>query len=66
MDLVGVCAEFVGSGADVVSDVAFDAQIINGQSGLVGGALDLIFVGSAVDDRLRVIFKLVTQIARQV
>lgn len=57
MDLVADCAKFVGPRADVVSDVVFDAQVINGQSGLVGGALDLIFVASAVDDGLRVMFK---------
>ncbi len=57
VDLVAHCAEFVGPRADVISDVTFDAQVINGQSGLVGGALDLIFVASAVEDGLRVMFK---------
>lgn len=57
MDLVTGCAKFIGPRADVVSDVLFDAQVINGQSGLVGGALDLIFVASAIDDGLRVMFK---------
>lgn len=34
-------------------EVTFDAQVVNGQTGLVGGILDLIFVGS-IGDTLRV------------
>lgn len=51
MDPVTARAEFITSKADVVSNVVFDAQVINDQSGFVRGALDLIFVTSAVDDR---------------
>lgn len=52
VDLVANCAEFIGSGAKVVSDVFFHVQVVDGQDGLVGGALDLIFVSSAIDDGL--------------
>ena len=57
VDLVGVCAKLIGSRAGVVTNVVFDAQIINSQNSLVRGALDLIFVGSAIDDGLRVMLK---------
>lgn len=57
MDPVTGCAKFIGSRADVVSNVFFDVQVLNDQRGLVRGALYLIFLASAVDDRLRVIFK---------
>jgi len=68
VDLISVGAQFIGSRAAVVPNVVLYAQVIDGQGGLVGGALDLIFVG-AIDDRLRGIFlinKLVMQNARQV
>lgn len=55
VDLVAVGAQLVGPGADVVADVVLDAQVVDGQRGLVGGALDLVFVGGAVDDGLRVV-----------
>lgn len=57
VDLVGGCAKFIGSRADVVSDVTFDVQVIKGQNGLVRSTPDLIFVASAVDDWLRVMLK---------
>lgn len=57
VDLVGVCAKLIGSRARVVTNVVFDAQIINSQNSLVRGALDLIFVGSAIEDGLRVMLK---------
>lgn len=57
VNFVGGCAEFIGSRAHVVSNVVFDAQVIDGQNGLVRGALDLIFVACAIDDRLRVMFQ---------
>lgn len=50
VDLVSNCAKFIGSRADVVSDVAFHVQIIDGQNGLVRGALDLILDAGAVGD----------------
>lgn len=53
MDVVGGCADFARPGAGVVSDVALDVQVINGQTGLVWSALDLIFVAGTVDDELR-------------
>lgn len=56
VDLIGVWAEFVVSRADVVSHVSFDVQVINGESGIVRGAPDLILVAGAVDV-LRVILK---------
>ena len=52
-----MCAEFVGSGTPVVTDVFLDAQVVNGQRGLVRGALDLESVTSAIADGLRLMFK---------
>lgn len=43
-------AELIGPKADVISNVSIDAQVIYGQSGLVRGALDLVFVTCAIDD----------------
>lgn len=57
VDLVSGCTEFTGSRTDVVSNVSFNVQVINRQSGLVWGAFDFIFVGSPVDDWLKVRFK---------
>lgn len=53
MDLVRGCADFIHSGADVVSDVALDVQVGYGQTGPVRGALDLIFVASSIGDGLK-------------
>lgn len=53
MDLVTDGAKFIGSRANVVSNIILNAQIIDGQYGLVGGALDLISVTSAVENRLK-------------
>lgn len=53
MDLIGSCAEFIGTRADVVSNVTFNAKVIDYHSGLVGGGLDLIFVSGAIDDWLK-------------
>lgn len=53
MDLVTDCAEFVGSRANVVSNIILNAQLIDGQYGLVVGALYLISVTSAVENRLK-------------
>lgn len=50
VDLVGGLAKFVASRADVVPHVGFDAQVINGESGIVRGALDLKPVVGAVGD----------------
>lgn len=57
MDLVAVFAEFVGSMADVVPDVFFNVQVMDGQRGLVRCALDLVFVASAIDNRLGLLFE---------
>lgn len=57
VDLVGGWAKFVGARADVVSHVSFDVQVINGESGIVRGAPDLVLVAGAVDDWLRVMLK---------
>lgn len=57
VDLVFVCAKFIGSRADVVCNILFDAQVIEGQGGLVRHALDLIFVTSAIGNRLRVMLE---------
>lgn len=46
-------ADFAHAGADVVADVAFNVQVVDGQAGPVGGALDLVFVAGSVDDGLR-------------
>lgn len=54
LDLVPVGAQVVGSGTGVVADVVFNAQVVNGQGGLVGGALDLVFVAGSVETRLQV------------
>lgn len=51
MDGVAGRADFVHPGADVVSGVALDVQVVDGQAGPVRGALDLILVGT-VDDGL--------------
>lgn len=53
VDLVADAAEVVGGVADVVSDVRLDVQVVDGQGGLVGGALDLVLVTCAIDDRLK-------------
>lgn len=53
MDLVRGYADLIHSGADVVSNVALDVQVGNGQTGPVGGALDLIFVAGSIDDCLK-------------
>lgn len=53
MDRVHGRADFAHPGADVVADVALDVQVVDGQAGLVGGALDLVFVAGSVDDGLR-------------
>lgn len=52
MDGVGGRADFIHPGADVVSGVALDVQVYNGQAGPVRGALDLIFFAGTVDDGL--------------
>lgn len=56
-DLILAGAEIIGSSAGIVSDVLFDVQVVDGQSGLVWGALDLIFIASAIDDWLKLKFK---------
>lgn len=53
MDLIGRCAEFIATRADVVSNVIFDAQVIDCHSGLVGSGLDLVFVTGAINDWLK-------------
>lgn len=53
VDFVSSHAEFVTSRANVVPEVTVDVQVVNGQTGLVGGILDLIFV-SSIGDTLRV------------
>lgn len=53
MDLIGSCAEFIGTRADVVSNVSFNVQVIDYHSGLVGGGLDVIFVSGAINDWLK-------------
>lgn len=53
MDLVADAAEVVGPKADVVSDVRLDVQVADGQSGLLGGALDLVLLTCAIDDWLQ-------------
>lgn len=52
MDLVADAAEVVGAEADVVADVRLNVQVADRQGGLLGGALDLVLVTGAVDDRL--------------
>lgn len=52
-DLVTDGAKFIGSRANVGSNIILNAQLIDGQYGLVGGALDLISVTSAVENRLK-------------
>lgn len=52
MDLIGSCADFVGTRADVVSNVTFNVQVIDYHSGLVGGGLDFIFVSGAINNWL--------------
>lgn len=52
MDGVAVGAELVHPAADVVLGVALDVQVVNGQTGPVRGALDLVFVAGTVDDGL--------------
>lgn len=52
VDLVGAGSDFAGAGADVVAHVVLDAQVVDGQHGLFGGALDLILVTGTVDDGL--------------
>lgn len=49
MNLVTVFANFVDSRAYVVPNVILDAQVIDGESGFVRGALDLKFVISPID-----------------
>lgn len=56
VDFVSSYAEVVTSRANVVPEVTVDVQVVNGQTGLVGGILDLIF-DSSIGDTLRVIFK---------
>lgn len=52
VDLVHGRADFIRSGADVVSDVALNVQVADGQTGPVRGALDLVFVAGSIDDGL--------------
>lgn len=52
MDGVSGRADFIHPRADVVSGVGLDVKVVNGQTGPVRGALDLIFVASTVDDGL--------------
>lgn len=52
VDFVSSYAEFVTSRANVVPEVTVDVQVVNGQTGLVGGILDLIFVSSIGDTNL--------------
>lgn len=51
VDLVEGRANLAHSGAHVVSDVALDAQLVDGQAGPVWGALDLVLAGP-IDDGL--------------
>lgn len=53
VDLVLGRADFIHSGADVVSDIALNVQVGNGQTGPVWGALDLIFVAGSIGDGLK-------------
>lgn len=52
MDGFAAHADFIDPGADVVVGVALDVQVVNGQTGPVRGALDLIFVAGTIDDGL--------------
>lgn len=52
VDLVGGRADLARAVANVVAYVHGDVQVVNGQGGPVGGALDLIPVGT-VGDGLR-------------
>lgn len=54
MDLVEGRANLVHSGAHVVSDVALDVQLVDGQAGPVWGALDLVLAGPINDGLLGV------------
>lgn len=53
VDLVCSRADFIHSGANVVSDIAVDVQVVNGQTGPVRGALDLIFLAGSIYDGLK-------------
>lgn len=57
VDLVVGGAQITGSRAPVVSKVIVNVQVTDGQTGLVVGVLDRIFLSGAIGETLRIIFE---------